>query len=307
MICAGVPQVHLPLGELCSLLCALFWAIAILLFRKSGEQVPPVALNLFKGAAAIVLFLATMLVLGTPLVPAERTLGDWLTLLASGAVGIGVADSLFFASLNRLGASGSAVVDSVYSPMVCLCAALYLGDPLKPSLLLAMVLMVSAIIIVGREPPPVVRPGEDVARQKRVGLTLGLVSMLLMAAGIVFAKPVLNKSDVLWSAPVRIVGGELVLAVQAFSRRNREGVLRALRPSRLWLVMVPSAVFGSYLAMVVWIAGMKYTQVGIASVLNQTSTLFVPVLAPLFLKERLTLPKAIAVTLGFAGAVIAMR
>jgi drug/metabolite transporter (DMT)-like permease len=291
------------LGELYSLLCALLWAIAVLLFRKGGEKVPPVALNAFKGAVAIVCFLLTLLFVRVPLLPGEHAVPDLLVLLASGAVGIGIADSLFFASLNRLGASGAAVVDCVYSPFVVLLAFAYLGEPLRGTLLLAMALMVSAILIVTWEPVKVSSPEE--LRRRRQGVLLGVISMFLMAAGIVLAKPVLNRTPVLWATPVRLVGGEVLIFLQALRRSERAAVLRAFRPSRQWLITMPSALIGSYLAMIVWIAGMKYAQAGVAGVLSQTSTLFVPLLAAVFLKEKLSRAKLLAVLLGFGGALVA--
>jgi len=56
--------------------------------------------------------------------------------------------------------------------------------------------------------------------------------------------------------------------------------------------------------MVLWIAGMKYISASKASILNQTSTIFVPLLAAVFLGEKLTSHRILAVLLGFAGAVV---
>jgi drug/metabolite transporter (DMT)-like permease len=56
--------------------------------------------------------------------------------------------------------------------------------------------------------------------------------------------------------------------------------------------------------MLVWLAGMKYTQVSIASALNQTSNVFVFILAAMLLKEPVNLIRIVAIILGFAGAVI---
>jgi drug/metabolite transporter (DMT)-like permease len=84
-------------------------------------------------------------------------------------------------------------------------------------------------------------------------------------------------------------------------------VRRAFTPSRLWQTSIPSAVIGSYLAMVVWIAGMKYASAGVSGILNQTSTLLIPVLAAFFLREKLTARKVVGVLLGFAGALLATR
>jgi drug/metabolite transporter (DMT)-like permease len=297
------------LGEAASILCALVWAVSVLLWRRSGRSYSPVAQNLYKGGLALLLYAPTLLLLGTPVFPAGQTAVDWGTLLASGAIGIGIADSLFFASLNRLGAGRSAIVNCCYSPFVVLFARLYLDEPIRLTLAASLALMTASLLLVAREAPRAAAAPTEPAPPPRavaIGVTLGVASMLLMAIAIVLAKPVLDRSEILWATVVRVAGGELLLLLQtAPSRRHRAAVLQALRPGRHHLLLAPAGFLGSYLGMLFWIAGMKLTPVGIAGVLNQTSTLFVPLLAAIFLGEPLTPRKSVALLLGFAGAVVA--
>jgi drug/metabolite transporter (DMT)-like permease len=290
-------------GEFYSALCALIWAIGVVLFKKSGERVTPIPLNLFKDVVGLILFTITLLLLGIPILHPERTNADWLILMISGAIGIGIADSLFFASLNRLGAGRSAIVDCLYSPFIILCSFCYLDESIGFSLVLALGLMTAGILIGAWNPEKT-----ESARQKaqvRIGVALGVASMFLMAVGIVMAKPVIDRSDPWWATTIRLLGGVILLSFIGANRRYRSEVLRCFRPGPLWKVTMPTAVVGAYIAMFFWIAGMKYTDTTIASVLNQLSTIFVIVLATLFLKESLTVRKLIAIALGFAGGVIA--
>ena len=290
-------------GEIYSALCAFLWAFAVILFRKSGESVAPVALNLFKDTLGLGLFLVTLPIVGVAFVPAARTSGDWFTLLLSGAIGIGIADSLFFASLNRLGAGRSAIVDCLYSPFIILCSVIYLSEPLSLNLFLAIGLMVGAILIGSWQPEKRLTTASEL-RDLRVGVALGIASMLLMAVGIVIAKPVLNVSNPWWSTTVRLLGGVIFLAIQGLLPRYRGDVVRCFRPSKFWLFTVPAGVVGAYLAMLFWIMGMTYTETTTASVLNQLSAIFVVILATLFLKEALTWRKVAAIAMGFAGGII---
>lgn len=290
-------------GEFYSILVAFVWAGAVVMFRASGTSTPPVALNFFKNTFGFVLFLPTMALLGIPFFPPENDWRDAAILLATGALGIGLADSLFFASLNRLGASRNAVVDSLYSPLVVLFAFFYLAEPVGPGLLLAVGLMGSAILIIawGGDPDdtPISR------RDLRLGILYGVLAMVGMAAGIVLAKPVLDRSDVIWSATLRLAGGAAFLLLYLAHGPTRGSIVRAFTPGPHWRLLIPTSFVGSYLAMAIWIAGMKYTDTSVASVLNQTSVLIVPILAAIFLKEPLTKRKGAAVLLGFAGAAIA--
>jgi hypothetical protein len=42
-----------PLGQACALLTAIVWGYALVLFKLSGEHIPPLALNLFKSAVGL--------------------------------------------------------------------------------------------------------------------------------------------------------------------------------------------------------------------------------------------------------------
>jgi drug/metabolite transporter (DMT)-like permease len=292
-------------GEFYSVGCAVLWSGATILFRKSGETAPPVALNLFKDVVALLLFLVTMLVLRIPFVPSDQSWQDWLVLLASGAVGIGIADSLFLSSLNRLGAGGYAIVSASYAPFAVLASFLYLHESISLLLLLATAMMVGAIVLntwQPQAPGPSPRPARTLS-----GVLIGSLAMLLMALAIVYAKPVLDRSDPWWATAVRLLGGIVFLAGQGIVQpRLRPEIVRCFRPSRQWKITVSGAVLGSYLAMIVWILGMKYTQASTAAVLNQTSTLWTVLLGWLLLRERMTLRKALAVALAFGGGAVAV-
>jgi drug/metabolite transporter (DMT)-like permease len=234
--------------------------------------------------------------------PEGTTPTDLLTLAISGIVGIGIADSLFFASLNRLGAGNTAIVDSLYSPFVILCAFVYLQESISSAVLVAMLIMTAAILVGTWDPS---LPSEPQSRKQiTVGVALGVLGMFLMAVGLVIAKPVLEHAQAWWVTTMRLVAGTAFIAIQGLLPRHRASVLAILRPSRHWRVAVPAGIIGCYLAMITWIAGLKLTLASIASILNQTSTLFVVLLAAIFLKEKVTLRKGAAVAMAFVGAVL---
>lgn len=293
------------IGEIYSTVCALLWAVAVILFRRSGEQVSPVALNLFKGVFALLIFVPLLPLMGVDFLPASASGRDWLILAISGAFGIGLADTLFFRALNRIGAGGMAIVDCLYSPFVVLCSFLYLGnEPLGPCLFVAMGLMVAAILVGTWSPERAVDPVQ--ARNMRIGVLLGITAQLIMAAGIVLAKPVLDQHDGWWVTTVRLSAGVLFLLVQASFPRHRAAVAYAFRPGPAWRVLLPASFIGAFLAMILWILGMKYTHTTIAGVLNQTNVIFILLLAWLFLKEPLTPRRVAAIVLGFAASVIVL-
>ncbi|MDD5306097.1 MAG: DMT family transporter [Deltaproteobacteria bacterium] len=291
---------HVPfLGELLSLLTALVWAVGVVLFKKSGETVSPVALNMFKNALAAALLVPTMPLFGVPFFP-NRPASDWALLAVSGVLGISVADTLFFMALERLGAGLLAVVDTLYSPMVIALSFAFLGERLGSQALFGAALVTSAILIGAAGRPDPGRTRKDIA----AGLTLAIASVALMAVGIVLVKRVVSEAPIAWTTTVRVLCGGVGLLPLLAVGKHRRAAKAAFTPSRSWRHMVPGAFFGTYCAMFAWIGGMKYTLASVASVMNQLSTMFIFVLAALFLRERVTARRVAAIALAMAGAIL---
>ena len=135
------------LGEICSLLSAVFWALAIIIFKKIGDRVSPMVINPVKSIIGFILFILTCIILGIPLVPnAQFSNTDLLILAISGIIGIGIADIIFLHSLNILGAGISAIVDTVYSPFVILFAFILLEESLTAIQLLGGTLIIGSVL-----------------------------------------------------------------------------------------------------------------------------------------------------------------
>lgn len=287
------------LGEILSLATALVWASAVILLRRSGDAMTPFELNLFRVALSSLLLVMVLLAAGGSLLPA-RPPADYLLLVGSGVVGIAVSDTLFHRSLNLMGAGISAVVDCLYAPFVALGAFVMLDERLSLWQLVGMGLVVGGVLVTTRAVPP---PGSSRA-QLAAGIAWGVAAMATLAAGLLTAKPVLLRAPVLWVVTFRQLASLAVLLGATVVVPRLRPALRVLRPVPGWRHAVPGAVLGSFVALLLWLGGMKYTSAGVAAVLNQTSTVFVLVLAALFLGEPFTLRRWLAAALALGGIVL---
>ena len=147
-------------GQLCALSAAVVWALALVFFRKSGERVDPIALNLFKNVVGIVLLLLTIAVAhafdvtallgesnGFESWRAAIPMTDYYLLIISGVLGIAVADTLLFRSLNLVGVSMFVIVECTYSPITLLVAWWALSETLQWPHMIGGILILAAILI----------------------------------------------------------------------------------------------------------------------------------------------------------------
>lgn len=287
-------------GEILSLAAAILWALAVVMFKKSGETVHPVALNAFKDVLALVLYVPTIYLAGSTLFHAAPP-REYALFFASGVLGIAVGDTLLFQSLNMIGASRSALVSCLYSPFIIALSFIFLGERLGALQIAGAALIVLAVAETTRT-----HEGAAPLERRRllVGVAVGVLAELVMAIGIVMVKPLLGSEPLLWAVEIRLAGGVLALLVYLMWHPRRRHITGSLVSGGMRWVTLAGSVIGGYLAMMVWLAGFKFTQASIAAALNQTNAIFVLVFAALFLGERITWLRAGAIAGAVAGAIL---
>lgn len=285
------------LGDAMAIGCAVAWALAVLAFRRLRD-VDPVALNTFKNVVASVLLVLTMLALGIP-IDRGRGAWDWLALALSGVLGLAVADTLFLAGLRRVDASVAAVADCAYSPTVLLLSAVFLAEPLRWTLLLGAPLVVIGLAVIGWEPRSAAAPID------RCGLLLCVAGVTTTAVAVVIAQPVLHRSDLVEATTVRLIAGAAALfASQAVLGRARAALV-LFRPQPAWKAAIPGTLLGTYVAMILWLGGMKYGTASRAALLNQSGAIFV-LLFSRFAGEPVTPRRWIGAAIALAGVAIVL-
>jgi drug/metabolite transporter (DMT)-like permease len=287
-------------GEICALAAPICWSFAVILFRKAGETVPPLALNLFKNLFTVPLYLGTLYLLGGSVFSgAPRS--DYLLLILSGALGIGISDTLLFMTLNRVGAGLQAIIATSYSPSIILLSFLFLGERMSLVQLVGVAIIVSAVLTVVQ-----VRGSREglTRRTLLTGIALGVLATSTQAISIVAIKPLLEESSILWANCWRMLGGVVTCFLLLPLVSGRRRALRTLGNVRVWPVMIPGTILGTYVSLIFWLAGMKYTYASVAAALNQTATLFTFLLAVLILKEPVTRIRLAALLLGLVGVAL---
>ena len=290
-------------GEICALAAAMTWATALVLFKRSGERVPPLPLNLFKNVTALILLVVTLALMGEGMDELRKfAVSDMVILSLSGFLGIAVADTTFFYALNLIGVGLVTIAECLYSPLIIFFSILLLGESLSVAQIIGTVMILAAVYVSSKHAPPANRTKGQLV----LGMFLGAISMALMAFGIVIAKPVLTGSEfpLIWAAFLRLLAGTATLAVVVAASPKRKEFFSVFKPSRIWWYSLPASVLGAYLAMILWIAGFKYTKASTAGILNQTSVVFALILATVILKEPFTRRKLASVILAMAGVLL---
>jgi drug/metabolite transporter (DMT)-like permease len=279
-------------GETAALSAAILWAAATLMFGKLGQQLTPLRLNLIKGLFAVAFILITLALRSRfDLDQAiELPVRSTLYLLISGAVGIGLGDTAYFAAINAIGARRALLLETLAPPMTAALAWILLKEQLGVNALAGIVLTLGGIAWVISERVPGTEKQDSGA-----GIKIALLATFCQAAGAVLSRAALANTavDPLLSALLRLLAGLVLMGVLALLRFQdvNQGVSKgvnkdadkflavarstALSTPKLLAVVAATAFFGTYLAIWLQQIALKYTAAGIAQSLLATSPLFV--------------------------------
>jgi drug/metabolite transporter (DMT)-like permease len=285
-------------GELAALVGSLLWAVASVVYSDIGRYIPPRELNLAKGLLALAMLGLTILAVGDPL-PSSEPLALGL-LLVSGAIGIGLGDTAFFASLKLVGARRVLLLGMLAPPLAALIALLFMEEALSPAAWLGMGLTVLGVAWVVTERVPEASQGSE---HLALGILLGCLAALAQASAAVLAHAALAHTSIspLWGTAVRLAAGVALLMIWISVARQPLGRWTSLeKPGQLWGRLLFALFTGTYLSMWLHQVALKLAPAGIAQTLYSTSPLFVLPLAA-WTGERITVRAALGAIVALVG------
>lgn len=228
---------------------------------------------------------------------------QWLIVIASGYFGVAVADTWYLQALRNLGAGRTAIVASLYSPFVVLLSIIFLHERLQGWQWIGFWLVIIGVIIVTYQ-----RHYQSVEKSLLIkGVIFATASVFVTAASVVAIKPILVNDGFFWMVCLRMLAGVVGMLIYLTVRDQLAGVIDdVIHKKHKWRTIVTASVFGTYLAILLWLAGFKYADASVASVLNETSNVMIVLFAWLFLKEPLSLSKSVGATFAFVGVLVFM-
>lgn len=287
------------MGEFFAVACAAVWALAVILFKRSGESLPAFELNLFKNVVGVVLLVPTALAVEGSVLPAFDT-REWLLIAGSGIIGIALADTWYLRALNLMGAARTGVAASLYSPFVVLLSIALLGETLQGWQWWGFALVLSGIVLVNWRS----RRLDVSMRALRLGMFYAVGAVLMMAVGIVMVVPLLSGEHFFAIAALRMGAGSAAMVLFLGLTGTSGQTLARFRQPQPWSTVVIASVLGSYVAMLLWLGGYRLAPASVASVLNETAAAFIVLFAWLMLGEGFSARRGFGVALTFAGVTL---
>ncbi len=299
-------------GELAALSAAWLWAIATVVYSQLGHRLSPLMLNLAKGIVAVVLISLTLAwqshpiaILGDLVHQHPRELGG---LCLSGALGIGISDTLYFQTLNYLGARQTLLMGLLAAPLTTLMAAVVLQERLTGVQLLGMGLTIAGVgWVIGEQTVNHTPWGET--RHYYRGISFGLLTVATHAIGAFLSRAVLSQGEIspLWATQIRLCAGVGLACLWVWlTPIPLSQQLRPLCSPKLSATIALTAFFSTYLAIWLQQIAFKFTAAGIVQALGATSPLFVLPFAA-WMGDRVSLRAILGAIVAIGGVGLLVR
>ena len=290
-------QLNLNLGDFYAILTALCWSCGVIFFEIAGRVLNSLQISLLKNIVGVLGFIFFIIFQGDPF---PDFIGqEYLILIISGIIGVAIGDILFLASLRRIGSSLSAIVSTGYTISIFILAFLMFGEVISFISYIGGVLVILGVVI-GTIDQDLDRTPKEIL----YGVSFGLLANLCTAYSVVLLRPIMDVHPVLPIALVRFSTGMIISAFGILYLNGkfalRETILKGFSNYNL----LAGAFFGTFLSVILWLAGFKYTFAGRAAIYNQLSTIFIILLASVFLNQQMTKRKWVAVSLALMGSFI---
>lgn len=290
-------------GELAAIASAATWALANVVYVRLTARQSPLVLNALKCSIALVLLAATAWLLEGAPWPAGLDRAVWTELAWSALVGITLGDTLYFAALERIGARRGVLLSALVPPASALVAWVAFDEVLTLVKLAGMALTLGGVTLVMRERVGGTGTGGDPALVRR-GLVLGIGAVICQVAANILTKDAGKELSALSISVVRLGAGTLGIYVWLVAQRRLGEVITPLKTPRTAGTILVATLLGTYLGIWLYMAGIRYADVGIAVTLSATGPIFILPLAHFVLGERATVRSILGAIVATAGVAV---
>ena len=187
-----------------------------------------------------------------------------------GLLGLTLGDTALFSAVARLGAHRGLLLQTL-APVFATAIAIPLGERLDAAQWIGSgVVLAGVMIVLSRDDGRSGRPAVGIA----AGVALGVLSAFGQGTGVVVAKAGMTALPILPATLLRLAVGAGGLAAVGAVTGTLGRAAAAVRDRRGLPRLALASFFGTYLAMLLMMAGIAWAQASIAAVLLATPPVF---------------------------------
>ena len=297
-------------GILFAISASILWSITVTLIKPISNNVSPFLINPIKNTIGLLLFFISFIIFDISLWYDGLAKEQYMIVLFSGALGMFLGDTIFIYALNKIGANRVAIVDA-FSPVIIFSYSFLLlpNQALNKMQIIGFIITILGLLILTYE-----NDYKDINyKVKRFGILLVLSAMMCTGFGIVYLKKVLNVINEtgydiqlnLWITAFRLIPGVILSWLLFIFQKNKIQLIKPIKNKTNFIPLLIASIIGPFLALGFWILGYAFiAKPSVASIISQTSVIFIVLLSWFFLKEKITFFRILSMICVFLGVIL---
>jgi len=297
-------------GVLFAISASILWSITVTIVKPISNNVSPFLINPIKNSIGLLLFFISFIIFDISLWYNGLSREQYMIILFSGALGMFLGDTIFIYALNKIGANRVAIVDA-FSPVIIFSYSFLLlpNQELNKMQIIGFIITILGLLILTYE-----NDYKDIDyKVKRFGILLVLGAMMCTGFGIVYLKKVLNVINQngydiklnLWITAFRLIPGVILSWILFIFQKNRIQLIQPIKNKTNFIPLLIASIIGPFLALGFWILGYAFiAKPSVASIISQTSVIFIVLLSWFFLKEKITSLRIVSMICVFLGVIL---
>ena len=318
------------LGELISLFVAISWTATALFAEVGSKRMGSLPFNTVRMTMSLAFLVVTLwLVMGVPY-PRYADGGTWTWLLLSGVVGYVIGDYCLMQGYIHIGSRFGQLFMTLSAPTAALTGLLFLGEHLRPTAILGMIITLSgiALSILSKNDDSQKHgikfklPAKGIFYAAMAGICQGFGLVLskvglkhydaaLTALGIsqdtvfdgaVFQLPVsvsISFAATTIRAYIGLVGFFLALVI--FNKDGLEQLRHAVSDRKAMWCVLASTIFGPFIGVSASLLATQFTSAGIAQTLFALTPILIIAPSAILFHQKVTVREVIGAIVSVGG------
>lgn len=284
-------------GIIAALASAASWAFGTVVFERIGRVMPYAGITFMKSLLSLILMLLFVMIVGN-----IKTISthDVIILTISGIIGIAIGDTLFFKSLQDLGAKVQVLYFMLGQVVTMLLSFMLLGDVLSVEEYIGAIVLLLGIVIVtwGKQ--------ENHPNKIR-GIIEGFISILCFSLSTIMIKYTEEQIDVVSASFYRMLAGTIIMMVIGTTTHSIKSWIEPLMSMRIFTLFIINVFVITVGGFILSMYAIKNISVSLASILSATEPVFVIILAFIINHERISRREILGTVITIVGLLIILQ
>lgn len=318
------------LGELISLFVAISWTATALFAEIGSKRMGSLPFNTIRMTMSLMFLVVTLwLVMGVPY-PRYADGGTWTWLLLSGVVGYVIGDYCLMQGYIHIGSRFGQLFMTLSAPTAALTGLLFLGEHLRPTAILGMIITLSGIAL------SILSKNDDSQKHgikfklPAKGIFYAAMAGICQGFGLVLSKVGLKHYDAaltaLGIAPDAVFDGAVFqlpvnvsisfaattirayiglvgffMALVIFNKDGLEQLRHAVSDKKAMWCVLASTIFGPFIGVSASLLATQFTSAGIAQTLFALTPILIIAPSAILFHQKVTVREVVGAIVSVGG------